>query len=64
MKGYLKNPEANADVFVDRKWLRSGDLVKINEDGTIVVVDRLKELIKVFTKIVLVETIELLINCT
>ncbi|KAH9628295.1 hypothetical protein HF086_017370 [Spodoptera exigua] len=47
MKGYLKNPKANSEVFVDGDWLRTGDLAKINENGLITIADRLKELIKV-----------------
>ena len=47
MKGYLKNPKANSEVFVDEEWLRTGDLAKIDETGLITISDRLKELIKV-----------------
>uniref|UniRef100_A0A2H1V6K9 Luciferin 4-monooxygenase n=1 Tax=Spodoptera frugiperda TaxID=7108 RepID=A0A2H1V6K9_SPOFR len=47
MKGYLKNPKANSEVFVEGDWFRTGDLAKINEDGLITIADRLKELIKV-----------------
>lgn len=47
MKGYLKNPQANSEVFVDGDWFRTGDLAKINESGLITIADRLKELIKV-----------------
>ncbi|KAJ8719773.1 hypothetical protein PYW08_011948 [Mythimna loreyi] len=47
MKGYLKNPQANSEVFVDEDWLRTGDLAKIDETGLITISDRLKELIKV-----------------
>ncbi|XP_063894679.1 uncharacterized protein LOC110369863 [Helicoverpa armigera] len=46
MKGYLKNPQANSEVFVG-EWLRTGDLGKIDETGLLTIADRLKELIKV-----------------
>ncbi|XP_052742274.1 uncharacterized protein LOC112050465 [Bicyclus anynana] len=46
MKGYKDNPKANSDVFVDG-WLRSGDLAQIDEEGYVIIADRLKELIKV-----------------
>ncbi|CAH2209467.1 jg27466, partial [Pararge aegeria aegeria] len=46
MKGYINNPQANSQVFVDG-WLRSGDLAKIDEYGYVTIADRLKELIKV-----------------
>ncbi|XP_050344122.1 uncharacterized protein LOC126769406 [Nymphalis io] len=46
-KGYKNNPEANEQAFVEKEWLRTGDLVKINEDGSVVIADRLKEIIKV-----------------
>jgi len=44
--GYYKNPEATRETFVDG-WLRTGDEVRIDKDGEIFVLDRLKELIKV-----------------
>ncbi|XP_072930595.1 uncharacterized protein [Epargyreus clarus] len=47
MKGYKNNPEANKDVFVEGSWLRSGDLGSIDETGSVYILDRLKELIKV-----------------
>ncbi|KAH7926476.1 acetyl-CoA synthetase-like protein [Leucogyrophana mollusca] len=43
---YDGNPEATAETFVDG-WLRTGDEVKMNRDGEIFVLDRLKEMIKV-----------------
>lgn len=45
MLGYLGDPEATARTLVDG-WLRTGDLVTVNSDGTYTVVDRLKDLIK------------------
>jgi acyl-CoA synthetase (AMP-forming)/AMP-acid ligase II len=47
MQGYLRAPDATADVLRPDGWLRTGDLVRIDEDGNLYVVDRLKELIKV-----------------
>ena len=47
MAGYLHRPEATA-AMVDRDgWLRTGDLGLVDGDGNVVIVDRLKELIKV-----------------
>ncbi|WP_020659257.1 AMP-binding protein [Amycolatopsis benzoatilytica] len=46
MRGYLDNPQASAETIVDGKWLRTGDIVRIDEAGHYWVVDRLKELIK------------------
>ncbi|MHA1378042.1 MAG: AMP-binding protein [Candidatus Helarchaeota archaeon] len=50
MKGYWKNPEATARVLVKRKdgkvWLRTGDIVKMDESGYFYVVGRSKEMIK------------------
>ncbi|MCQ3812496.1 MAG: 4-coumarate--CoA ligase family protein [Acidimicrobiia bacterium] len=47
MKGYLNNPEATAATIDGDGWLRTGDIARIDDDGHVYVVDRLKELIKV-----------------
>ena len=46
MKGYLGNDKATADCLDKEGWLRTGDLSRIDEDGHMFIVDRLKELIK------------------
>lgn len=51
MAGYLKNPEATAEVFVESAdhplpWLRTGDVALVDETGQWYIVDRFKELIK------------------
>jgi fatty-acyl-CoA synthase len=42
--GYWDNPEATAEAFRDG-WFHSGDLVRIDEEGYITVVDRIKDVI-------------------
>ncbi|KAL5983616.1 4-coumarate--CoA ligase-like 5 [Asimina triloba] len=46
MKGYFGNPEATRSALGSDGWLQTGDLCCFDEDGYMVVVDRLKELIK------------------
>jgi acyl-CoA synthetase (AMP-forming)/AMP-acid ligase II len=44
IRGYENNPEANATSFVDG-WFRTGDQGYVDEDGYLILVGRLKELI-------------------
>lgn len=47
MAGYLHRPDATAAMIDADGWLRTGDLVVVDDDGEVFIVDRLKELIKV-----------------
>jgi long-chain acyl-CoA synthetase len=50
MKGYLNQPEETADTLKKwdgRTWLLTGDIGFMNDDGTIAIRDRKKQLIKV-----------------
>jgi feruloyl-CoA synthase len=44
MQGYLDAPDATAEAIVDG-WYRSGDLVRVDDDGYLFVVDRSKDMI-------------------
>ncbi len=46
MVGYLNNPEATAETIDADGWLRTGDVARIDADGHMYIVDRVKELIK------------------
>ncbi|GGZ45577.1 AMP-dependent synthetase [Streptomyces inusitatus] len=46
MKGYLGLAEATADMIDEDGWLRTGDVGRMDADGWLYVVDRVKELIK------------------
>ncbi|RLN11151.1 hypothetical protein BBJ28_00018720, partial [Nothophytophthora sp. Chile5] len=46
MIGYSNNVDANKNVFTEDRFLRTGDIGYIDEDGFVFVVDRVKELIK------------------
>ena len=45
MQGYWQNDAANAEVFTEDRWFRSGDLGRIDEEGYLYIVGRKKELI-------------------
>jgi len=44
--GYYKNDEARSEVIDDDGFLRTGDFGYINENGHLVVIDRMKDVIK------------------
>jgi feruloyl-CoA synthase len=44
MQGYHKNPEATAAAFSDG-WYRTGDVARIDADGYLFIVDRMKDMI-------------------
>jgi len=49
MQGYWKRPDANAETFIEidgRPWLRTGDLVRMDEEGYFFFFDRKRDLIK------------------
>lgn len=43
--GYWQRPDETAEQVLDDGWLRTGDVVTVDETGWVVLVDRLKELI-------------------
>ncbi|HVY06840.1 MAG TPA: long-chain-fatty-acid--CoA ligase [Burkholderiales bacterium] len=48
MQGYWQRPEANAEVFIEidgKRFLRTGDLGRCDEDGYYYIADRLKRMI-------------------
>jgi long-chain acyl-CoA synthetase len=50
MQGYWNRPEAAKDAFIEAdgtRWLRTGDVAVIDEDGFIAIVDRIKDMIAV-----------------
>lgn len=49
MQGYWQRPEDNREVFVEiagRRWMRTGDLVRMDEEGYFHFFDRKRDLIK------------------
>lgn len=46
MRGYWRRPEATAECLLPDGWLRTGDLGRFDEDGYLILVDRLKEMIR------------------
>ncbi len=45
MLGYWKNPQATEDMIDEERWLYSGDLATIDEDGYVRIVGRKKDMI-------------------
>ncbi|PUB10267.1 AMP-binding protein [Yoonia sediminilitoris] len=46
MQGYLNSPTATAETINADGWLQTGDIARVDSDGYMFIVDRLKELIK------------------
>ncbi len=46
MLGYWKQPEATAEMLTPDGWLKSGDIVVMDEEGYVKIVDRAREMIK------------------
>ncbi len=44
IKGYLNRPEATAES-IQKGWLRTGDIGRINDDGFVYIVDRAKDML-------------------
>lgn len=47
MKGYFNNPEATKETFLEKDWIKTGDIAHYDQDEHFFITDRLKEIIKV-----------------
>jgi acyl-CoA synthetase (AMP-forming)/AMP-acid ligase II len=46
MRGYWKRPAATAEAMLPGGWVRTGDIARLDADGSVWLVDRAKEMIK------------------
>jgi acyl-CoA synthetase (AMP-forming)/AMP-acid ligase II len=46
MKGYWNAPDATAETLEGGGWIRTGDIVQMDEEGYVTILDRKKEMIK------------------
>ncbi|MEF3402571.1 long-chain-fatty-acid--CoA ligase [Agromyces sp. CCNWLW203] len=44
-QGYWRRPAETAETLLPGGWLRTGDIVRVSDDGFVTIVDRVKELI-------------------
>ena len=44
-RGYWNRPDADAETFVDGRFMRTGDVAYLDEDGFLYIVDRIKDLV-------------------
>src|SRR5260370_1793325 len=45
MSGYLNDEDARNAAFENEKWYRTGDVARLDDDGCLFIVDRLKDMI-------------------
>lgn len=46
MRGYYRRPEATAEAFTDDGWFRTGDAGHFDDNGALILTERLKDLFK------------------
>ena len=44
-RGYWNRPEATAETFAEGRWLKTGDVAYLDDDGFLFIVDRIKDLV-------------------
>lgn len=63
-KGYFNRPDLDAEAFTPDRWFKTGDIGQWNKDGTLTVIDRVRNHVRVASgRFVAIERLESIYKC-